>query len=202
MSIIQRQHDLNHSDVPADCGQIGCDTETTGLDHHHARLCTCQFCFDNGQVFVIRVDDSRPEVICQLLADRRIKKVFHHATFDLKFMVAAWSARPANIMCTKIASKLLDPERQQDHTLKSLLAERLGVELDKAARLSDWGTDLLSEEQLRYAARDAQYLADLMRVLETELRSKRLWQLAQACFRHIPIRVRLELAGYGDVFAY
>jgi ribonuclease D len=200
--IVKREHDLEPGDVPLGSTRVACDTETTGLDFRRDRLCTCQFCFGDGRAIVVRVDDSKPEAVCRLLADSHITKVFHHAPFDLGFMVKSWRMRPAKIMCTKISSKLLDPEGLRKHNLKALLADRLGVEIDKTESMSNWGADLLTQEQLRYCASDVRYLLELMSVLEGDLRRKGLWELAKACFRHIPTRVRLNLSGYDDIFAY
>ena len=86
-------------------------------------------------------------------------KVFHHAPFDLRFMNHASGYRAASVRCTKVASKLLDPQApNQMHSLQTLAARYLGVHLAKGAvRTSDWSA-ALSAEQVAYAADDVIHL--------------------------------------------
>jgi len=122
--------------------------------------------------------------------------------FDVRFMSYNWNVLAKNIACTKIASKLLDPAKQKNHSLKSLLNRYLGVPIEKTQRFSNWNSESLTEAQIIYAAKDVAYLFELMEHLEKELKAKNLLQLAKACFAHIPTRVQLEIGGFGDVYKY
>jgi ribonuclease D len=201
-TVSEREHDLREGDVPEMCTVVACDTETTGLDWKSDCLCTCQVWIDVSHSYVVKLDGATPRVISRLMENRGITKVFHHALFDLRFLASQFGVKPVNIRCTKIASKLLDPGGGPEHTLKHLLMTRLGVKVDKSARMSDWRSGSLSNEQLRYAVNDVRYLLELMNRLQAELSEKRLWALAKACFSHIPTRVELDIGGYKDVFAY
>ena len=46
------------------------------------------------------------------------------------------------------------------------------------------------------------YLVQLLDVLERELKSKDLLDLAHLCFTHIPAKVQLDILGYEDVYSY
>jgi len=131
-------------------------------------------------------------------------KVFHHAPFDLRFMVHAWGARPVSIRCTKVASKLLDPQAPNEaHSLRNLVERFLGVLLSKGpVRTSDWSVDTLSAEQIKYAVNDVIHLPSLLGALEHALQGKGLDDLYDQCCAFLPVRVALELGGYPDVFAY
>jgi ribonuclease D len=123
--------------------------------------------------------------------------------FDLRLMVAHWDAQPARIACTKIASKLLTPQLANNrHSLQSLLASYLGVEISKDQRLTDWLAPELTAAQLAYASRDVTYLIPLLSELEQRLRAENLVGMYRACLDFLPTRVRLELGDWPDVFAY
>ncbi len=195
------------SDVPANffggrVKELAWDIETSGLDWKSDRIASCQLSTSNGEVAVVRIDpNKRPSTLCSLLRNVAVRKIFHHAPFDLRFMSAAWSVEAQNIVCTKVASKILVPE-EKDHSLKALLHRHLGITLDKSLQTSNWFAESWSEEQVLYAARDVLHLHSLFTTLETELMACDRLGLAQKCFDHLPTRVRLELGGYGDVFAH
>ncbi|GIM95632.1 ribonuclease D [Paractinoplanes toevensis] len=184
-------------------GVVACDIETTGLDPLADQIGTVQLHAAGVGDVILQIGAERPDRLCQLMSDRRVRKVFHHAMFDLRFMVAHWGIFPANIACTKIASKLLEPEVENScHSLQSLLRRRLGVTISKDQRLSNWLASDLTTEQIRYATADVQHLARLLRVLESELLQRDLQGLFDQCLDFIPARVRLDLGKFPDVFKY
>jgi ribonuclease D len=180
---------------------LGWDIETSGLEWSKGQIHTCQLACADGRAFVVQIGSGHPAKLLSLLANQRVRKVFHHAPFDLRFLLAHWAAVASNVFCTKIASKLFDRE-ETDHSLKALLLRHLGVTIDKSARLSDWSAHNLTEAQLRYAANDVRFLIPLMDRLQEGLQRIGRWDLAVACFRHLPTRATLEVGGFGDVFAY
>jgi ribonuclease D len=192
------------ADVFAKVPLAAWDVETTGLDWRSDRLATCQLFSQHVGVVVVSLDNKPPSRLKALLEDPAVEKVFHHAPFDLRFMVHAWGAQPVSIRCTKVASKLLNPDAPNEaHSLQQLCLRYLGVKLDKGAvRTSDWLADELTAEQLEYAARDVLYLPALLDALESELSRVGLRPLYDACCSFLPARVSLELGGYPDVFAY
>ncbi|MDQ2874527.1 MAG: ribonuclease D [Actinomycetota bacterium] len=187
-------------------GSAGCvawDIETSGLDPRTDHIGTAQLHAPGLGTVIVQVGAVVPQRLCRLLADPAVRKVFHHAMFDLRFMVAHWDAQPARIACTKIASKLLSPQLATNcHSLQSLLASYLGVEISKAQRLTDWLAPELTAAQLAYASRDVAYLIPLLGELEQRLRTENLVGMYQACLDFLPTRVRLELGDWPDVFAY
>jgi len=195
--------DLSIDDIElaAKIGEVGWDIETTGLDWHTAAICTCQLSIGDERIVIVKTNESRPDHLCSLLRDNQVRKVFHHATFDLRFMAYKWEASACNVACTKIASKLLKPNRN-DHSLKCLLREHLGIHINKNERMSNWLSGELTAEQVSYAARDVMYLIPLLKKLEEDLEYKKLIVLSRACFAHIPTRVQLDIQRYGDVYEY
>jgi ribonuclease D len=89
-------------------------------------------------------------------------------------------------------------------TLKDLVRELLGVDLSKQLQLSDWGAAELTDAQVAYAASDVLHLHALKAKLDGMLVREGRDGLAAACFRFLPDRARLDLAGWGeqDIFAH
>ena len=184
---------------------VAWDIETSGLDWRLARIGTCQlFALGIGATVVSVTDGVRPLGLVSLLEDPQVPKVFHHAPFDLRFMMHEWGAKPASIRCTKVASKLVEPTAPNDvHSLQKLVARYLGLELQKGeVRTSDWTACSLSPEQVQYAAADVVYLPALLASLSARLAALDLGWLYDRCCEFLPARATLELGGYPDVFSY
>lgn len=203
-NIILYDHDIpdKYYDYVSMVKTIAWDIETTGLDWHNDKIGICQLYVPNRPAAIIRIDDTPPEKLRLLLLDTSIRKVFHHAMFDLRFMSYYWKVLPQNIACTKIAVKLLDVINRNKHSLKPILKKYLGIEISKHEQLSNWISDEITKKQISYAVNDVRYLLQLLSVLEGELKSKNLLELAHLCFAHIPARVQLDILGYGDVYSY
>jgi ribonuclease D len=198
-------------DLPADMAlafararRVAWDVETSGLDWRHDRLGTCQLHAHSAGSVIVSVTDDKPLRLMSLIEDPAVEKVFHHAPFDLRFMVHSWGVQPRSIRCTKVASKLLEPKAaNEDHSLQNLLQRYLGVQVQKGAvRTSNWLAPVLTEEQITYAVGDVIHLPELLSTLEAALRSAGLADLYDACCAFLPARVQLELGDYPDVFAY
>mgnify|MGYP003679011466 FL=1 len=107
------------------------------------------------------------------------------------------------VYCTKIASKLARTYTDR-HGLKDVARELAGIDLSKAQQSSDWGAAELSPAQLEYAASDVLYLHAIKAKLDMMLAREGRTELARACFDFLPVRARLDLAGWDevDIFAH
>jgi ribonuclease D len=178
------------------------DIETSGLDWRLDKIGVCQLCIPDGPIAVVKLADAPPQNLCRVLTDRRIQKIFHHAMFDLRFMVYNWRVSPQNMACTKIAAKLLRFENGNGSSLQMLLKRFLGISIDKSLQTSDWVSGCLTNAQISYAFHEVAHLMPLLQALERELQAVGRLDLAHACFAHIPARVRLEIGDFGDVYGY
>jgi ribonuclease D len=183
------------------CQLIAWDIETSGLNWAHDRIATCQVYSPSVGAFIVRISDDIPRNLVALLVDAEIIKVFHHAMFDLRFLHYQWSVEAESVLCTKIAAKVLSP-LLQDTTLQGLTRDILGIHIDKGERLSNWLSHRLSPRQIDYAASDVIYLPALISELQSRLIESDRWDLAVSCFGFLNSRVRLDIIGAGDVFAY
>src|SRR4029077_19643283 len=109
---------------------------------------------------------------------------------DLAMLHQRLGIMPFPVYCTKIASRIARTYTDK-HGLKDLVRELLGLDLSKQQQLSDWGAEALSDAQLAYAASDVLHLHALKERLDAILLREGRAELAAACFRFLPDRVRL-----------
>jgi DNA polymerase I-like protein with 3'-5' exonuclease and polymerase domains len=163
-------------------GAIGVDTETTGLDPRVnqvrlVQLGTPQF------ALVVDLDGWRAQ------GERRVAwdapgmqelrgflqgahpKVLQNAAFDLNFLRGEGVVLGGPIFDTMIAAKIINNGSGYKNDLGSIVERNLKVQLPKELQKADWGGEI-SDEMLRYAARDVICLPMLAPVLFEALRSK------------------------------
>lgn len=199
---------LYQGDLPdgLDLGPVvAIDCETMGLNPHRDRLCLVQLSGGDGNAHLVQVAKGQTSApnLERLLRDPDVLKLFHFGRFDIAAMYNAFGALAEPVYCTKIASKLIRTYTDR-HGLKYLLQELLGVDISKQQQTSDWGAETLTEAQLDYAASDVLYLHRLREELDKRLAREGRSDMAQACFEFLPMRARLDLAGWPeiDIFAH
>jgi len=199
---------LYKNDLPdgLDLGPVvAIDCETMGLNPHRDRLCVVQMSGGDGNAYLVQIDKGQTEApnLAALLENPDILKLFHFGRFDIAAMFNAFGALAAPVYCTKIASKLVRTYTDR-HGLKNLMQELLDKDISKQQQSSDWGAPKLTEAQLDYAASDVLYLHQLRDELNRMLAREGRVEMAQACFDFLPIRAKLDLAGWPeiDIFAH
>jgi ribonuclease D len=204
---------LYRDDLPPDLDLgtvIAVDTETMGLNPHRDRLCLVQISSGDGSAHLVQlipVSLGGRGYDCpnlkRLMADTTVTKLMHFARFDVAVLQRNLGITVAPVKCTKIAAKLVRTFTDR-HGLRDLCRELLGVEISKQQQTSDWGAADLSPEQISYAASDVLHLHALWARLEALLIREDRLDLAEACFRFLPARTRLDLLGYEepDIFAH
>ncbi|GAB6065783.1 bifunctional 3'-5' exonuclease/DNA polymerase [Aquifex pyrophilus] len=141
------------------------DTETTG---NRIRLVQLG---DDEKTYVIdlyEIHDITP--LRELISEKGV--IGHNLKFDLHYLMN-YQIEPLATFDTMIASFLLGYER---HSLNHLVGNLLGYTLDKSYQLSDWGAPVLSDAQLKYAAKDVDVLRELfpkLRDMLNELEGER-----------------------------
>jgi ribonuclease D len=193
--------DLSNYDVDA----VAIDTETLGLNPHRDRLCVVQISPGDGSADVIQIAQGQRKApnLAAILRNRRITKLFHYGRFDIAVLYHAFGVMAEPVFCTKIASRLTRTYTDR-HGLKDLCSELIGVSLSKVQQSSDWAAETLSPEQLEYAASDVLYLHQLRDRLAQRLARENRVKEAEACFRFLPTRAKLDLMGWPetDIFAH
>ena len=203
---------LHHGDLPdgTDLGAlVAIDTETMGLNLARDRLCLVQLSGGDGVCHAVQVPTRpagtlhRAPNLARLLTDETVTKLFHFARFDIAALRQNLGVVCQPVYCTKIASRLTRTFTDR-HGLKDLCKDLLGVDLSKQQQTSDWGAAELTPEQLRYAASDVLHLHALKERLDVLLAREGRTELAAACFRFLPARAELDLAGWDefDIFQH
>ena len=166
-------------------GAIALDTETTGLDPLLDRIRLLQIATGPLQPVLVfdlfAWEHSQLQRLWRfLMAEAGPDLVFHNAVFDVAWLWSLGVEPPTNrIRCTMLQERCLvcglkvpvygkgvnpneavnDEEDRSYRDVSVSLAEvvkrHLGLRLSKDEQASDWGADSLSDEQLRYAAKDA-----------------------------------------------
>jgi len=204
---------LHQGDLPdgLDLGAVvAVDTETMGLKPYRDRLCLVQLSAGDGQAHLVQI---APESLggrgydcpnlSAMMADPAITKLMHFARFDVTALQLAFGIEVRSVICTKIAARLVRTFTDR-HGLAALCRDMLGVDLSKQQQTSDWGSPVLSPEQMAYAASDVLHLHALWEKLEALLIREGRRDLAQSCFDFLSARARLDLMGYEepDIFSH
>ena len=199
---------LYRNDLPdgLDLGPVvAIDCETMGLNPHRDRLCLIQMSGGDGECHLVQVTRGQTEApnLRAMLEDPSVLKLFHFGRFDIAVLEHAFGAQTAPVYCTKIASKLVRTFTDR-HGLKYLLQDLLGIDISKHQQQSDWGAETLTPAQLDYAASDVLHLHKLREALDVMLAREGRTGMAQACFDFLPMRARLDLAGWPeqDIFSH
>jgi ribonuclease D len=152
---------------------VGLDTETEGFDPYTDALLSLQL---GNKDFQVVIDCSTVDVRQYkdyLESDRKF--LGWNLKFDLRFLFK-YGIYPNNVYDGYLAEKLLwlgYPSGIHSLSLKSAGENYLGIELDKTTRgkIHYLG---LNAEVIEYAAKDVQYLEDIIREQWKELRKKDL----------------------------
>lgn len=184
---------------------VAVDTEAMGLNPRRDNLCLVQLSGGDGNAHLVQLDRasfSAPR-LKSLMEARDVTKIFHYARFDVAMLRQYLGADVGPLYCTKIASRLARTYTDK-HGLKDIVKEMLGIDLSKQQQSSDWGSPILSDAQKQYAALDVIYLHEIKARFDQILQREGRMELAKACFEFVPVRARLDLAGWNeeDVFAH
>ncbi len=193
---------LYQGDLPCDLdlgAVVAVDSETMGLNPARDRLCLVQLSCGDGNAHLVqfRKGPVAAPNLAALLEAPDVLKIFHFARFDLAAIRHHMGLVVAPVYCTKIASRLVRTFAER-HGLKDICKDLLDVDISKQMQSSDWGSDELSNRQLKYAATDVLYLHRLKEELDRRLEREDRTGLAEALFRFLPVRAELDLLGWSD----
>ncbi|WPX96235.1 ribonuclease D [Candidatus Bandiella euplotis] len=205
---MQYEYQYHIGDLPGDIvltGSLAIDTEAMGLNNHRDRLCLIQIADELGAIHLVHFKNQNFDApnLKKLLSDNSRQKIFHFARFDVAIIQHYLKIDIDSIFCTKISSKLCRTYNNY-HSLLDLCQELLGVKISKQQQSSDWGAANLNPNQLAYAAQDVKYLHRLRDKLTTLLQREGRKEVAEACFRFLPTKAKLDNLGWmdSDIFAH
>lgn len=148
--------------------QVALDTEFVRTRTYYPQLGLIQL-YDGEQLSLIdplAITNWLP--FQELLRDRHVIKFLHAGSEDLEVFLNAFELSPEPFVDTQILAAFLG--KPLSYGFAALVAEYMGVTLDKSESRTDWLARPLSEKQCDYAAADVFYLLPmaLKLVEETE----------------------------------
>ncbi len=164
--------------------RLAVDTESNSLHAYREQVCLVQFSTPTTDYLVdpLVLHDLSP--LAPIFSDPNIEKVFHAAEYDLICLKRDFGITIANIFDTMQAARILGYKQVG---LDSMLAEKLGITLNKRYQKADWGERPLSPEMLNYARLDTHHLLDLRDSLQAELQARNRWELAHEEFARLAV---------------
>jgi ribonuclease D len=126
---------------------------------YYPKLCLIQV-EGKGKIACIdpfRVRDFTP--MLNIFRDQSVTKVLHSVSQDMEVFLHSFDCLPSPVYDTQIAASLTGLGEQVSYA--NLVNEMLGVQLDKSHTRTDWTRRPLDDAQIRYAADDVRYLAEL-----------------------------------------
>ena len=172
------------------------DTETTGLDPHTDKLRLIQLAAHGLPVLVIDCFSFFPDGIAVIkdILETRAVKIFQNAKFDLKFFMAL-GVYPSPVFDTMLAGQLLRTSGGTTRTSLNVLSQHyLNEVVQKDEQKSDW-SGTLSENQLAYAAKDAEVLLRLRDVMVKKIYENGLSEVAMIEFSCVSAIAQIEYTG-------
>jgi ribonuclease D len=161
------------------CPLVAVDTESDSLYSYSEKICLVQFSIPDADYIVDPLTTYSLEPLAEVFANPSIEKIFHGADYDLVSLKRGYGFHFANIFDTMIASRILG---RKGIGLAALVAQHMGLAMDKSQQRSDWGRRPLTAEQLAYACLDTRYLIPLRDHLLGELRELGREQEAREAF--------------------
>ena len=188
---------LHKNDLPDDLNLgniLAVDGEFMGLNVRRDPLCLIQISTGNSDAHIIQFDRKNYKApnLVKLLNDEKITKIFHYGRADIAHIKYYLNTDTNNILDTKIASRLAR-SYSDNHSLKTLIKEFIGIDINKQFQNSDFGGEL-TPSQLKYCANDVIYLHKIHQELNKILIREKRVNLYEDCLKFIKTRVELDLA--------
>jgi DNA polymerase I-like protein with 3'-5' exonuclease and polymerase domains len=154
---------------------VGLDFETTSLNPRKGKIRLIQIGTPE-KTYVIDTyafpEDVWKGALEFLVCSPDTVKIAHNAKFELSWVLTHlefYNYFPESFYCTYLGSILLGAGSENGHGLDDNVKEHLGWEMDKTQQKSDWDAAWLTQEQLEYAAYDAQVMIPLYQAQVKEL---------------------------------
>ena len=192
---------LYKNDLPNDLNlgnKIAVDGEFMGLNVRRDPLCLIQISSGNSDAHIVQFNRESYNApnLARILSDENITKIFHYGRADIAHIKYYLKVETKNILDTKIASRLAR-SYSDNHSLKTLIKEFIGIDISKQFQNSDFGGEL-TPAQLKYCANDVIYLHKIHENLNKILERENRINLYHDCLKFLKTRVDLDLALFKD----
>lgn len=186
------------------------DFETTGLQARIAKPRLLQLCDsdpinENRTIYVIDLFKILDTSSLKELIESREMIIGQNLNFDLQFLYFLGIDFKNKIFDTYVAERVLrsgfkekkiSPKAQKAYyadiscSLKAIAERRLGLDLDKEQRRTDWSQEELTLEQIEYAAKDVDILPRIAADQLAELKEENLtpiYSVESKCIRPVAL---------------
>lgn len=171
MHVIETQPELDSWCEAASNADFLCvDTEFMRESTFYSQLCLIQVATPDAEAIIDPLADIDLEPFLDLLADHDLTKVMHSARQDMEIFYDLNQTVPRPLFDTQIAAMALGYGDSVGYT--ALVKGRLGINIDKGARFTDWSRRPLSPKQLNYAIGDVTHLRDFYPGMRADLAAK------------------------------
>jgi ribonuclease D len=147
--------------------RVGLDTEFIRERTFWPQLALVQVATGDDILLVDMLVPGMPSALAPLLRDASVPKIMHSASEDLVALQHACGCVPRPLFDTQVAAALCGIGAGIGY--QRLVAELLGIAVDKGETRSDWLRRPLSAQQLAYAADDVRHLFALHDRLDAQL---------------------------------
>tara|TARA_B100001093_G_scaffold508192_1_gene569925 strand:+ start:636 stop:1463 length:828 start_codon:yes stop_codon:yes gene_type:complete len=146
---------------------LGVDTEFRRTTKDNMRLALLQI-NDGEEIYLIdTIAIKDPSDHASFLFSNSVLKIFHSCKEDLEAIFSWTKKEMQNIFDTQLANSFLEDEYSISY--QGLVKKKLDIDLDKKETRSNWLRRPLSDDQLKYAALDVEYLIHLYEEQTDEL---------------------------------
>ena len=171
---------------------IAVDTESNNLYAYQGQVCLIQLSTRSEDYIIDPLAITNLQPFGEILADKRIQKIFHAAEYDLICLRRDFDFEICNLFDTMYAARLCHIEK---FGLRDVLQLFLDVDIDKQHQLDDWGARPLPEDSLLYAQMDTHYLPMLRDILIQKLQEFGRIEESQEVFQDV-LRIEARDPGF------
>lgn len=190
---------------------LGFDVETYHSIERHipafdpetgARMRLAQFATPKGRAFVFDLYKVSKNFLYMMFPNPYLC-VIHNANFELKYLMYEMGLyKYGQLHCTMIAEQILAQGRVSPKEpgyvpigLDATAKRRLNIVLPKDEQKSDWYKKVLTDDQIEYAARDAQVVLPIEQLQVQSLEIEGQVRTAELEFEAMPAVAFMQLSG-------
>jgi ribonuclease D len=172
---------------------IAVDTESNSLYAYRERVCLIQLSTRTADYIIDPLEELDLNPLAPVFENEKIEKVFHAAEYDLMTMKRDFGFRFHNLFDTMVAARICG---YKSIGLGTLLAEILGIDVDKSHQRDNWGIRPLPKASLLYAQLDTHYLPQLRHFFYARLTELDRWEEAREAFEELANVVSASANGF------
>ena len=137
------------------------------LHHYGSYVSIIQISAGNKNWVVDVLELKEIEPLKEILESRKITKIFHDVSFDLRILKSELGIEPKNLFDTQIAALLVG---EKNVGLASLLEKFFNVQKESKFQMADWTIRPINPDMISYAVKDTAYLISLKNLLEQKIK--------------------------------